>query len=357
MTAAVPLASLTPRACPICGNADESRERYPERIDPARLGALSYSSRKEPEYLNLRMVVCPGCELLYAPRVPPREYLERAYAGTGFDAAGEARHAAASYAEALRARLRELPDRHSALEIGAGNGALLTHLRSLGFAEVIGIEPSIAAVRDAAPEVRPLIRVRSFGPGDLPEAHFSLVVANQTIEHVAEPLALLAAVRALLKPGGLLMMVSHDYRHPLMRLLGARSPIIDIEHLQVFSRASFRLRARARRLRRGANRAVREPLPAALLDPARAAAEAREAPALRVAAPKRRARPGRHDVPRERREHDCVGARGASLSNGITLSGRCATPRGSRRRSAASRRRHGGRRAGAAGRASRPGRP
>jgi SAM-dependent methyltransferase len=231
--------SLTPRACPVCGNADDSQERYTERIDPARLGALSFSSRKEPEYMRLRMVVCPRCELLYAPRVPRSQYLERVYAETGFDGAGEARHAAASYAEALRARVAELPDRQSALEIGTGNGALLVHLRAIGFAEVVGIEPSIAAVRDAAPETRPLIRVGSFDPSSLPASHFSLVAANQTIEHVAEPLGLLAAVRALLKPGGLLMMVSHDYRHPLMRLLGARAPIIDIEHLQVFSRPSL----------------------------------------------------------------------------------------------------------------------
>jgi SAM-dependent methyltransferase len=171
--------------------------------------------------------------------VPPPEELERAYAGAGFDGAGEARHAAASYAEALRARLTELPDRQSALEIGTGNGALLVHLRAMGFAEVIGIEPSIAAVRDAASETRPLIRVGSFDPSGLPASHFSLLIANQTIEHVAQPLALLASARGLLKPGGLLMIVSHDYRHPLMRLLGARAPIIDIEHLQVFSRASL----------------------------------------------------------------------------------------------------------------------
>lgn len=237
MTAAGPV--LTARACPVCGNADESRELYPERIDAARLGALSYSSRKEPEQLNLRMVVCPGCGLLYAPQVPSTEYLERAYTDTGFDGAGEARYAAASYAEALRAHLAELPDRQSALEIGAGNGALLVHLRAMGLAEVLGIEPSIAAVRDAALETRPLIRVGSFDPSGLPTSHFSLLIANQTIEHVAEPLALLASARALLKPGGLLMMVSHDYRHPLMRILGRRAPIIDIEHLQVFSRASL----------------------------------------------------------------------------------------------------------------------
>ena len=47
------------------------------------------------------------------------------------------------------------------------------------------------------------------------------------------PPQMISAARSLLKPGGALMIVSHNYRHWLMRLLGARSPIIDIEHLQV----------------------------------------------------------------------------------------------------------------------------
>jgi SAM-dependent methyltransferase len=239
VSAAAALGPLTSRACPVCGCTDQSRRRFRERIDPARLHSLSYSSRKEPEYMSLAMVVCPRCELLYAPRIPRRERLDREYADTGYDGAEEARFAAANYAEALRGRLADLPDRQSVLEIGTGNGALLGHLSTMGFAEVIGIEPSIAAADEAAPEMRPLIRVESFDATRLPSTHFSLVIANQTIEHVAEPQALLVSMRALLKPGGLLMMVSHDYRHPLMRLLGARAPIIDIEHLQVFSRPSL----------------------------------------------------------------------------------------------------------------------
>ena len=122
-----------------------------------------------------------------------------------------------------------------------------------------------------------------------------------------EPLALLASARALLKPGGLLMMVSHDYRHPLMRLLGARAPIIDIEHLQVFSRASLAFALERAGFARGAHRAVRESLPAALLGPALAAAAALEAPAPRVVAPQRAGRSGRHDAARERGQYDRLG--------------------------------------------------
>jgi SAM-dependent methyltransferase len=97
-----------------------------------------------------------------------------------------------------------------------------------------------ATVRCSAPaDLRHSIRVESFDPRSLPAAHFTLVIANQTLEHVPAPLELLSAAQRLLKPGGLLMLVSHNYRHWLMRLLGARSPIIDIEHLQIFSPASL----------------------------------------------------------------------------------------------------------------------
>jgi SAM-dependent methyltransferase len=227
------------RACPVCGSTDETHERYPERVVLDRINAMSYAARKEPEYMNLRMVVCPRCDLLYAPRVPSADFLTRAYADAGYDSDAAARDAAASYAGALRGRIGRLPDHASVLEIGAGNGALLAHLRALGFEQLIGIEPSREAATSAPSDLRALIRVESFDPARLPAAHFTLIVANQTLEHVGDPQGLLAAARGLLKPGGALMIVSHNYRHWLMRLLGARSPIIDIEHLQVFSPASL----------------------------------------------------------------------------------------------------------------------
>ena len=233
-----------PRPCPVCGSTDQTNERYAERVDASRIGGMSYASRKDPEYMSWRMVVCPECDLLYAPRVPSGDFLAHAYADAGYDSDSEARYAAASYAEALQRRLTRLPDRASVLEIGAGNGALLAHLSSLGFEQLIGIEPSRAAAESAAPQVRALIRVERFDPARLPKAHFTLVIANQTLEHVATLTACSPAPAGLLKPGGALMMVSHNYRHWLMRALGARSPIIDIEHLQIFSPASLRFALR-----------------------------------------------------------------------------------------------------------------
>jgi SAM-dependent methyltransferase len=239
MTRANGLGNLGLRPCPVCGNTDETNEMYSQQVDTGRLDAMSYSSRKEPEYMRLRMVVCPGCDLLYAPRIPSSSFLADAYAETEYDSDMEARYAAASYAESLRGLLERLPDRESALEIGAGNGSFLTHLLEMGFTRVTGIEPSSHAANAAPPELRPLIRVESFDAAKLADARFSLIVTNQTLEHVEDPYSLLAAIRSLLKPGGAVMIVSHNYRNWLMRLMGARSPIIDIEHLQVFSPGSL----------------------------------------------------------------------------------------------------------------------
>ena len=61
-----------------------------------------------------------------------------------------------------------------------------------------------------------------------------------TLEHVPDPLALLQAAFVALAPGGLAAVVVHDHSAPLNRLLGSRSPIIDVEHLQLFSSRSIR---------------------------------------------------------------------------------------------------------------------
>ena len=61
-----------------------------------------------------------------------------------------------------------------------------------------------------------------------------------TLEHVPDPLNLVLQCRRLLIPGGMLALVTHSHRALINRLLGCRSPIIDIEHLQLFDIDSLR---------------------------------------------------------------------------------------------------------------------
>ncbi|MGB7589458.1 MAG: class I SAM-dependent methyltransferase, partial [Solirubrobacterales bacterium] len=171
----------------------------------------------------------------YASPVPSPEALARAYDAAAFDSAEEARYAAATYAQELGDAIASLPERRGALDIGTGEGAFLAELLELGFADVGGVEPSRAPIEAADPAVAQLIEHGVFRPDIRQPGSLSLVTCFQTIEHVPDPAALVRDAAALLRPGGVLALVCHNRRAPVNRLLGMRSPIVDIEHMQLFS--------------------------------------------------------------------------------------------------------------------------
>nr|WP_246732866.1 class I SAM-dependent methyltransferase [Methylobacterium sp. BTF04] len=189
--------------------------------------------------MSFRLVRCLGCETVYAAEAPSAEVLAHAYAAADYDSAEEAVHAARTYGEALGSKLDGVGRDGAALEIGTGTGIFLRELQRLGFGEIIGIEPSHAAVDAAPPELRDLIRVGVFNPADHAPESLSLVTCFQTLEHVPDPSALTRAAYDLLSPGGAIAFVTHDYRAPINRLLRRRSPIIDIEHMQLFCGSSL----------------------------------------------------------------------------------------------------------------------
>jgi SAM-dependent methyltransferase len=233
--------SDSPRHCPACGTGPQLATLFlEESIDASRLSALSFASRKAPEYMSYHLVRCTKCDLVYADHPPSADVLAAAYHAAAFDSAQEADDAAEAYIRAAKAMLAELPRRQSALEIGTGTGAFLERLRREGFCELVGIEPSRAAIEAAPAPRRAWIREGMFEERDWPTASFDLVCCFMTLEHVRDPAAIAEAALRLLRPGGAFVAVTHDYRSSVNRLLGKRSPIVDIEHMQLFSRASVR---------------------------------------------------------------------------------------------------------------------
>jgi len=230
---------LVARACPGCG-ANDGRPFADANIDPEALGAFAFASRKLPEYMHHALVVCRRCDLLYANPAPARRALEAAYHDAAFDASEEARYAALTYASYLPRIVAQLPDRDGALDIGTGDGAFLEQLQKHGFTNVVGVEPSAAPVAAAKAELRPLIRQTPFRSADFSPDSLRLVTCFQTIEHVYDPLALCQDSRRLLRPGGALFIVCHNRRALLARAMGMKSPIFDVEHLQLFSVESVR---------------------------------------------------------------------------------------------------------------------
>ena len=231
---------LVARACPVCG-ATGGSEFMSARIDASELDEYAFASRKFPEYMRQRLAECATCDTVYASPLYDFGGIAAAYDAAAFDSKQEAVFASRTYAGLVRPLLQRLPATSSALDIGTGEGSFLEELLDLGFDRVGGYEPSAAPLAAASERVRSLIvhdvfdAERAAGSGP-----FDLITCCMTIEHVPDPAKLCRDAVGLLAPGGALMLVCHDRRAPLNRALGTRSPIVDIEHLQLFSHASTR---------------------------------------------------------------------------------------------------------------------
>lgn len=231
---------MTQRSCPVCDSDSSAKLFLKKNFNPDRISSFSFASRKLPEFMCHQLMQCEICDLVYANEPPDQSVLAQAYHAASFDSAQEADDAAAAYENAIKPVLSKLNCKDRALEIGAGTGTFLEVLKKNGFQIAHGVEPSSAAI-DAAPEHRKSwIKESIFKESDFEPSSYDLICCFMTLEHVRDPNEIVSAAMRLLKPGGAIALVTHDYRSHLNRILGKRSPIIDIEHMQLFSDKSIK---------------------------------------------------------------------------------------------------------------------
>ena len=224
--------------CAICRTRDADREVYAMNFRAEDLTPEVFSARRLPDRLHYRMVRCGRCGLLRSDPILPVAELARLYEASEFTYAAEAEFARATYARCLRRAVAHTPRRMRLLEIGCGNGFFLEAARAV-FPEVRGIEPSVAAVAQAPALVRGTIDVGLYDQESYPPAHFDTVCAFQMLDHAPDPAALVEAAFLHLKPGGVVLIVVHDAGALSARLLGERSPIVDVEHTVLFDRRTL----------------------------------------------------------------------------------------------------------------------
>jgi SAM-dependent methyltransferase len=209
-----------PTHCPICE----------QDLQPTGVRALDRLVTGDGPFA---VVECPGCE--YGLTIPqlsgealaryyPAEYYEEFYEHSGGGGGGPLYR--------LRARFR----RHSAerryrrrpyllsgvvpgrmLDIGCGSGSLLEQFAARGW-ETYGLDPSAAAVAAAA---RGGARVHEGTLGDQPweAGSFQLITFEHSLEHIGDPIDALRRARALLAPGGLLIVAVPNWSCWQRRLL------------------------------------------------------------------------------------------------------------------------------------------
>src|SRR5579859_4986312 len=144
------------RACPLCGSRDESGIFAPENFNPGSLDHFAFASRKMPEHMHYRLVLCPQCDLAYADPLPTLKHIFKNYQEAAYDSSEEAHFAARTFAGCLPRIMERIGEAKGALDIGTGDGAFLEELLKKGFTRVMGAEPSRAPIQASLPEIRPL---------------------------------------------------------------------------------------------------------------------------------------------------------------------------------------------------------
>ena len=137
---------------------------------------------------------------------------------------------------------RWVPPAVRVLDIGCGFGQALGYHVARG-CEAWGVE-SDENVRRIADRHGFNVRIGVFRPEDFPHDYFDAATLDQVIEHVRDPVATLAGVRTVLKPGGLAYVATPNASGWGARVFGRRwinwhAPY----HLHFFSRESMGIAA------------------------------------------------------------------------------------------------------------------
>lgn len=228
------------KPCLFCGDDACIQELYPRNFRDEDLNPGVFSARRVTEHYHYHMVRCARTGLVFAREVLPDAVLEGLYA--------ESQVTFGAYADIIRkdywrafAPFARLAPRGAALEIGCSSGFFLEELLERGYREVHGCEPSLEAKRLASPAVAGNIHRGFFGDAVYPDGRFDLICSFQTLDHLGDPLGMLATCYRKCRPGGLIYLIVHDADGLQAKILGEKSPIIDVEHIYLFNRRALSL--------------------------------------------------------------------------------------------------------------------
>lgn len=122
------------------------------------------------------------------------------------------RPATAVYQDWVASQLR--PGAH-VLDLGCGRGGIVERLGDEG--TWVGTDPDLSSLQDHR---RPYV-MRACGPSEalpFPSASFDLVVSSWVFEHLSRPGTTFAEIARVLRPGGRVIFLTPNARHPLPRL-------------------------------------------------------------------------------------------------------------------------------------------
>lgn len=221
--------------CAICHSYNNYQIIYRSNFTQENFNADIFSARRLPDRVHYQIVKCNEDGLVRSNPVLDEYNLSKLYQKSKFTYKHEINNLIASYIRALKPLLTRLAKKSCVLEIGCGNGFILEALYKRGYKNVFGVEPSIDAVKKASKTMIRQIKTSALKKNLFPEAAFDFIFFFQTFDHIPDPNEFLDICYYLLKKDGFILAFNHDVDSFSSKLLGVKSPIIDIEHTYLYT--------------------------------------------------------------------------------------------------------------------------
>jgi SAM-dependent methyltransferase len=226
--------------CPICNSKDDYKVIIKENFEFKDLNINTFSARRLPDRLHYRIVKCNKCKLVRSNPVIDSDIITGLYKNSILTYQDEITNLITTYYNYLKLVLRKISFNDNILEIGCGSGFILNFLFELDYKNVFGVEPSNNAVKKANKNIVENIKVDIFKKNLFKKDYFKFIFSFQTFDHISDPNGFLEECYKILKKGGYMLSFNHDVNSFINRLLGGKSPIIDIEHTFLYSPSTIK---------------------------------------------------------------------------------------------------------------------
>jgi SAM-dependent methyltransferase len=124
------------------------------------------------------------------------------------------------------------------LDVGCGMGGYMLAASRLGF-RVVGCEPSAAHAR-VAKDVFGFPVINGYFTPDKVDTSFDLIMLSHVIEHIYDQQAFLGQLLQVLKPGGILIVVTPNASSAVARICGRYWPMLKtIDHVSLISATAY----------------------------------------------------------------------------------------------------------------------
>lgn len=229
-----------PITCPICGK-ERYEVVYRSDFKSKDLVPNTFLSRKSPRKVHYRMVKCLGCGLLYSNPILKEKYINNLYTMADVPDVSDLSNASHAYFYYLSTVLAKLSKKARILDIGCGNGFLLSKLKRHGYKNIFGVEPSRESVKKIENNIkRKDIKVGLYTNSLFKKNFFDLITFFQVFDHLTDPNKFLKDCYINLKPGGYVFALMHNTGSLSLGLLGEESPIIDVQHIHLFNKSNVK---------------------------------------------------------------------------------------------------------------------